>query len=141
MLDAHFTFSREWKAFPLAGFVDFHGRYLPPLAPATSVGLGDIYALCHAFCAPNYDKSRLIYPRSGPHSPHMAVDYAQNEPKYRTIQQKTRVKGQVKVWGMHKGGCLPGPVRGLGFPRTKYHPWNRSPRVPYYVAKRNTANT
>ena len=51
------------------------------------------------------------------------------------------VKGQGEVWGMHKVRCLPGPVRGLEFLGTKYHPWNRSPRVSYYVAKRNTANT
>ena len=133
-----FTFSREWKAFPLAASLIFTRTLSSPAGSCDFCWSRG--HLCHAFCASNYDKSRLIYPRSGPHSPHMAVDYAQMSQNIE-LSSKKQVKGQGKVWSMHKGGCLPGPVRGLGFPRTKYHPWNGSPRVPYYVAKRNTANT
>ena len=138
MLDAHFTFSREWKAFPLAASLIFTDAIFPRwlLRLLLVSGTSTQRVLCTKLRQISAD---IPTQRTAQSSTWLLL--RSNEPKYRTIQQKTRVKGQGKVWSMHKGGCLPGPVRGLGFPRTKYHPCNRPPRVPYYVAKRNTANT
>ena len=85
--------------------------------------------LCYTFCAPNYGKSRLIYPRSGPHA-HTGCCSQPNEPIISNYPAKNKSKRAGESLGHAQRQVFTGAGAGVGVSEDQISPLEPIPPGP-----------